>query len=331
VADYGTAFFIDFAIFTTMRTSLSTILAIAVFVPLSLHSSFAQGPLIPYRKGNLWGYSDSTGRVVIAPKYELAGQFFRDRAWVKNNGLFWYIDPRGKRVIKKKFAKAGDFEHALADVVSKNRKDTLRINIHGKSGYGWILGDDTHSSDYFDVRKIAVGNPRDFDKKKEFYGRVGDSVRIFKFDKFRAFRGGDRENVDHAVVTIDGQAGVINEEGVFALQPVYDAVSPYEDLCFKVQKDGRWAYFDKAGNKLTDFEFDNLGSFNGRKTNGRYEVRDYAIVKKNGKSGVIGADGKLRTEIKFENNFYFKDGLALILLNGKSGYINKYGKEFFED
>jgi hypothetical protein len=261
------------------------------------------------------------------------GQFFHGRAWVKKDGLFWYIDPRGKRAIKKKFAKASDFgaEFPFANVVSKNLKDTLRINIHGKPGYKTLWwGKDTYQHDYFDIRKIAVGDPRDFNDNMEFYGRIDDSVQLFKCQKFRGFYAGDGQKVEHAVVTIAGHVGVINEDGAFILKPVYDTVLPREDLYFKVQRDGKWAYFDSAGKKVTGFEFDRLGSF-WAETNGHTKVRDYSIVKKNEKVGLIGADGKLRTEIKFDSIAYFREGISLAFLKGKPGYINTRGKEFFED
>jgi hypothetical protein len=313
-----------------MRATLSTTLAI-IYILASSCSSIKDLPLIPYRKGNLWGYSDSTGRIVIKPKYELAGQFFSKRAWVKKEGLFWYIDERGKRAIRKKFAKADDFDYGLANVVSKNLKDTMRIDIHGRKGYaGLWFGDDTHTSDFFDARKIAVGDPKDFHSNKEFYGRIGDSLKIIKFEKFRGFRAGNDQPVDHAVVTVSGREGVINEDGVFILQPIYDRVQATEDLYFKVMKGVKWAYFDRAGNKVTDFEFDQLGFF-WTSSFGKNTTNEFTIVRKDGKYGVIGIDGKLRTAIKFESVSFFRDGLLLTVLNGKPGYINSQGKEFFEE
>lgn len=288
----------------------------------------AQRAPIPYHKGSQWGYSDSSGRIIIQPKYDSAGQFFIGRAWVKKDGLFWYIDTRGKRPFRKKFSAVSDFEYGIARVVSENLKDTLLINIHGKTGFVSVSSRDVFVNDYFDIRKIAVGDPAEFNKTKEFYGKIsGDSVRIFRYEKFRGFYADDRQPVEHAFVTIEGRAGVINEQGVFILQPIYDAVFPREDLHLKVMKDGKWAYFDKTGKQITPFEFDELGSF-WQETNGRTEVLDCAIAKKDGKFGLIGADGKLRTAIKFDKILPFKDGIALSIQNGKGAYLNQQGKEF---
>lgn len=55
--------------------------------------------LIPFRKGNLWGYSDSTKEIIIEPQYEHAEFFEFGRAVVKKNGKFGVIDTHGKTIV----------------------------------------------------------------------------------------------------------------------------------------------------------------------------------------------------------------------------------------
>jgi len=55
--------------------------------------------LIPYRKGNKWGYCDRNKKIIIEPMYEEANLFNEKyrTAIVKFNGLFGIIDDNGKK------------------------------------------------------------------------------------------------------------------------------------------------------------------------------------------------------------------------------------------
>ena len=61
------------------------------------------------------------------------------------------------------------------------------------------------------------------------------------------------------------------------------------------------------------------------------EVLDFneglAVVKLNGKYGYINKNGKEVMQLKYDRAFPFREGLAVVKLNGKYGYINKNGKE----
>jgi len=75
--------------------------ALVVLLLLSCFLLDARLPdLIPFRKGNLWGYSDSTKKTIIEPQYESAEFFAFGRAVVKKNGKFGVIDAQGKTVLR---------------------------------------------------------------------------------------------------------------------------------------------------------------------------------------------------------------------------------------
>jgi hypothetical protein len=64
-----------------------------------LEFSLMSQRLIPYRKGDLWGYADSNGIIVIQPKYDYADMDKCGTLCVKINGLFGLIDRSGKIII----------------------------------------------------------------------------------------------------------------------------------------------------------------------------------------------------------------------------------------
>lgn len=59
--------------------------------------------LIPYRKGNLWGYADSNGTLVIGPKFESADMEYYGLLVVKLNGKWGVINPKGDCIIKPEY------------------------------------------------------------------------------------------------------------------------------------------------------------------------------------------------------------------------------------
>jgi hypothetical protein len=77
-------------------------------------SAFAQSPdlsLIPYRKGNLWGYAAPDKQVVISPRFQDAQLFYEGFAVVKLNSKFGYINKKGKLVIPCRYFAAKHFRY----------------------------------------------------------------------------------------------------------------------------------------------------------------------------------------------------------------------------
>ncbi len=86
-------------------------LILALFLACTL-PVFAQEPdmtIIPYRQGDLWGYSTSDKSIFIKPEYEEANLFYEGYAVVKKGGKYGYINKEGKVVIPFKFFSAKRF------------------------------------------------------------------------------------------------------------------------------------------------------------------------------------------------------------------------------
>ena len=56
-------------------------------------------------------------------------------------------------------------------------------------------------------------------------------------------------------------------------------------------------------------------------------VMDFSRVQLNVKWGVLHHSGKEVTKLKYDMLFYFHDGLAKVVLNGETFYINELGTE----
>ena len=99
---------------------------------------------------------------------------------------------------------------------------------------------------------------------------------------------------------------------------------------------GKWGYIDKNGNQTIPFQFDEADAFKD----------NLARVKQNDKYGFIDKSGNnvipciyenigtfdMQVNMKMINNNLDKiKGLADVQFNGKWGYINKKGIQYWED
>lgn len=99
--------------------------AILVILQLPLFAQQADFSLVPYRKGNLWGYADRDKNLVIQPVYDEANLFYLGYASVRKGNLFGYINKAGRLVIPYKFYSAKRFRYGYTDNVKTNGTDTV--------------------------------------------------------------------------------------------------------------------------------------------------------------------------------------------------------------
>lgn len=76
------------------------------------------------RVGNLYGFRNAEGQIVIDPQFDQAWHFSEGLARVSMDGKWGFIDRAGQQVVKPMFDVAWDFEHGLA-----------RVQIGNKFGY----------------------------------------------------------------------------------------------------------------------------------------------------------------------------------------------------
>jgi len=87
---------------------LSSYLAPITAQPLASPSD----PLLPYRRGTLWGYATPARRLVIAPQYTYAERFDHGLARVWCGRKCGFIDTSGREVIPVRFDRAGYYRLA---------------------------------------------------------------------------------------------------------------------------------------------------------------------------------------------------------------------------
>src|SRR5205085_9114681 len=98
----------------------------------------APGRLYFIVKDDKWGYIDETGRLVVAPQFDDAGEFREGRARVSVQGKPRYIDTAGRFINTPPFDVGGDFAEGLAPVnTGQQRIPSIGI-ISNPGRWGYI-------------------------------------------------------------------------------------------------------------------------------------------------------------------------------------------------
>lgn len=100
--------------------SKKLLLPIFILLALPVFAQQVDLSMIPYRQGNLWGYSSPDRTIVIRPAYDEANWFVSGYAVVKKNGKYGYINRAGKMVIPAKFYAAKPFRYGYFDNAGKH-------------------------------------------------------------------------------------------------------------------------------------------------------------------------------------------------------------------
>lgn len=169
--------------------------------------------------GAKFGYIDVQGKIVIAPRFDIAHDFAQGKAAVYIGGKWGYIDPKGKTAIALQFEEARDFCGNFAAVkiagcwgfitlhgnlmikplyedAGPFSEELAAVRFKGKWGYITRLGVMAiapcfEAADVFSNGLAAVAapsaDPRQVGMKWGFIERSGKMVIAAKFDRVQPF------------------------------------------------------------------------------------------------------------------------------------------------
>ena len=271
---------------------------------------------IPFRKGDKFGFSTWTKRLVIGAKYDFVSPFSQDLAVValgqknadgKFIGKYGFIDKQGREIIPLEYDYAESFVGNLAKVgrfeTATNQNKFGFINQKGEVTIPLNYEDATSFSDDFAAVK--------FQNKWGVIDKTGTPIIAFKYDSIEKFSD------DLAAVKLGDKYGFIDKSGNQILPFDYDFAENFSDGIAPVMKDGKAFFIDSKGNEAIRFKYNHTNIFS----------EGFAMVTLNGKSGFIEKSGNEIIPFQYENEkSVFSEGLACVKLNGKTGFIDKTGK-----
>ncbi|RMF56248.1 MAG: WG repeat-containing protein, partial [Bacteroidetes bacterium] len=92
-------------------------------------ASFADDRAPVRKDGNLWGYIDRSGALVIPAKYDEARPFSEGRAAVQVGGRWGFIDTEGRLIVEPQFDEVWPFRDGAARV---------RLNVGERQTIGYV-------------------------------------------------------------------------------------------------------------------------------------------------------------------------------------------------
>ncbi|MGB0368525.1 MAG: WG repeat-containing protein [Flavobacteriales bacterium] len=171
---------------------------------------FSEG-MAPYKANDVWGFINSSGKVVVKAEYKAVGYMNGGLAWAKNQaGLVGFINADGKMKIEPKFEGAKDFTCGLAKVKSGGWSfidaNGNMVTPPAADSYG------RYSDDLVYAKK---------DGKVGFVDKKGSWVVKPTFEKVRDFNNG------LAAVKEGEKWGFVDKSGEWVIKPQFDAVKDF--------------------------------------------------------------------------------------------------------
>lgn len=253
-----------------MKRPLLLLLLLVVLVGARPWSGGSEASrLVPFRQGSKWGYADQSRRLVLPLRYDGAGPFVQEIAWVRQGPLFGYIDGAGNPVTPVQYTRASTFRQGRATVELQG--ETFDIGPTGRR-----------------LTEPAVPEPEEEplehgdlvrrDGKVGFRFTVGSASVPALYDEIR-------ENYNGLLfVRLGSKWGVINSQGKLVQPLRYDAIRLTGNLVFPVVQQGSlFGYLDEEGTTLTDVRYPQAEPF----------FHDIAqVTAPDGQPGYINANGQ---------------------------------------
>ena len=306
-------------------------------------SDFHEG-LAAVQRNGLWGYIDKNGNEVIPCQYEDINTFDNSLAVVKKGNLYGCIDKKGNEVIPFEYEWISKYDdyfivdkksygygcldddgkeiapciystiYPFSDGLSRVQKDGLYGYID-KQGKEVIPCKYENASEFSDGLALIVR-----DGLYGFIDKQGKEVIPCKYTFAHPFSEG------LAAVEVSNEEGLssggyIDRKGNIVIPCSYntaDGMNPFSSgLAVVMNEDGLLGCIDTKGNVVIKFAYDYIEVLN-----------DVIITKEAGCDlyGLLDRDGKAVTQYIYDV-IYEEGSLIAVVKDGKSGFIDKRGKE----
>ncbi len=288
---------------------------------------------------------DRSGKI-ISKKYDCIITFSEGMAIVESKGKRGYINIAGKLVIPVEFISALNFSEGLAPVyidkkklgfINKAGELVIPAKFKWSSGFneglapillnnfGYInnLGEIMIAPDFVSARKFSNGLAVVCSEigKHKYINKKGKVIIEGPFNSAADFDSNGLaivQPMDKA-----GQAfGCINKQGEWIIPADFKNISPFENGIAKVESDYLSGFINEQGEFIDKSEYYRINTASFTEGLARVQPAD-----KYGYYGFIDINGKMVIEPVFHWALPFKDGLAVVQINNKWGYINTAGKQ----
>ena len=297
-----------------------------------------RGDLAPVYTEGGYGYINARNELVIPAEFSAAADFDRGTARVTKDFKQGLIDTEGNFILRPKYIQISSFDkHGLA--VTRYGNDKIRSGIIDLRG-------NVRSDGFLNIMPFYEG--RAAVRYKDAYGYINTAGEIVikpEYSKVGKFSDG------RAMVQKDGQCGYIDAAGNIVVPCIYSKCLDFnEGRAVVYQGYRRGGLIDRSGKVIIEPSVNRLYDFNNgrglvrgkdrsfiyiteqaRLYDGAYEdARKFqhgvAVVKTDGKWGIINQKGIEIIPPKYDKIENFREGYARVKIKGFSGLTNLSGE-----
>lgn len=311
-----------------IMTNKKLLFILALAFALPVFAQDADMSLIPYRKGDLWGYAYPDKTIAIKPEYNEADLFYEGFAVVKKGGKYGYVNKDGKVVIPIKYLVAKPFRFGYFAQSANLKPGDGNINpqkqvlFAGASmqANGYEICIDTKGATLAKCPAISDNSAPELNKPATITTTSNYST-IQKTDLF------DKIVADYKIIAGADETYYIavrnNNYGVFNNK--FDVIVPFEYNMIEKINIGAMVYLkaEKAGLKGILF---GTGSPYLAVENSKLQYvqakdgSNYFIFTKEGKTGLKNTKYQNVTETIYDDITYNENGGFILTLDGLKGY-----------
>jgi len=286
------------------------------FQNLKIQNSFEQ-MLIPYRKGDKWGFYNKKKEIIIPCQYDDASSFSNGLAKVWKNGMCGCIDINNQKIIPCQYEEIWQVLEGFIAIKSNNKWGFISST---GSNITPCLYEDIDYTNRFSEGLISV----QLNNKWGFIDKAGHAQIAFNHETIDSFthwkQTGFFDGI--ALIRVNNKYGFIDKTGQIIIPCIYDNAGNFSEGLAAVCLNDKWGFIDKTGRVVIKFKYD-LDIY-GPNVNGFHN--GLAVVSLNGKYGFIDKFGDEVIPFKYDYAMGFSEGLAVVYLKQKCGFINQVGQ-----
>lgn len=294
-------------------------------------------------QGCTWGFMDTTGQIVIAPKYSYVEDFNKGAAKVIKDNKWGLITKEGKEAIPCKYdgvefipgvenkmvkvyvrqPKFGMIDtlgqlrvSAIYDEIAWFTENTLAVKRNGFWGFVNKDGVEIIPCRYKMVKPFSEGLAAvQMVNKWGYINKEGKRIIEYKFKKAGSF------NQNLALIEKENELIFIDAEQNVVIKADFDKAYDFHKGRARIVKNSQYGLIDTMGNYILKPKYTHISPFN------KYGL---AVVRyqKNGRPayGVINLKGEKISRQDFFKVKEFSEGLAVVQDKNGYGYIDTTGR-----
>lgn len=301
---------------------------------------FSEG-LAVIKRNDKWGFVDKNGNEVVPPQYEKASSFKNGLAVVTKNQKEGMIDKSGRVVIPFKY------EHLL-----RESEGLIGASLNGKVGFINRSGVTVIPFEYDNASIFSEGlAPVESKKQWGFIDKRGKVVIAIKYDYAGCFSDGLAAVGIGVADFPDGgmeyKMGLVNKRGeLLRLVPLnpeelgsaledhdgdkyldyyYGSIDRFSEGLAVAYRHGKQGFINTRGIEVVPLKYDgcDCGEFSS----------GIGMVNLDNKFGFVDRTGVEVVSIKYDEIWcdgFRRDGFIGVKLNGKKGFVDLYGNEYWD-